>query len=163
MKISLVNAPKTVISNPYGLHGYFAWPTVARLKNGRIAVTASGFRLQHVCPFGKAVISFSDDEGESYTLPAPVIDTPLDDRDSGVLAFGESGVLVSSFNNTVNFQRGIAKGKPDEAYRTAYLDTVDAQAEEKYLGATFRISTDNGVSFGELHKSPITSPHGPIE
>ena len=31
------------------------------------------------------------------------------------------------------------------------------------LGSTFKISHDNGVTFSELYKSPVTSPHGPCE
>ena len=104
MKIQKIGEPKIIISNPDSYHNYFAWPTVSRLQNGKIAVVASGFRLAHVCPFGKAVISYSENEGESYTVPAPIIDTPLDDRDAGILAFGESNVIVTSFNNKVEFQ-----------------------------------------------------------
>ena len=89
MKIIRIGEPKIIMNNPYSLHNYFGWPTVARLQNGKLAVVASGFRLEHVCPFGKAVISYSEDEGEHYTAPAPVIDTVLDDRDGGILAFGE--------------------------------------------------------------------------
>ena len=99
MKIQKIGEPKIIISNPDSYHNYFAWPTVSRLQNGKIAVVASGFRLAHVCPFGKAVISYSENEGESSTVPAPIIDTPLDDRDAGILAFGESNVIVTSFNN----------------------------------------------------------------
>ena len=105
MKVILDGTPQVIMSNPASRHNYFAWPSVARLQNGRIAVVASGFRLVHICPFGKAVISYSEDEGRTYTFPAPVIDTPLDDRDAGILAFGERGVIVTSFNNSVRFQR----------------------------------------------------------
>ena len=66
-------------------------------------------RLEHVCPFGKAVISYSFDGGETYTLPAPVIDTTLDDRDAGICPFGESGVIFTSFNNSAEMQRGYNK------------------------------------------------------
>ncbi|MBQ8908380.1 MAG: exo-alpha-sialidase [Clostridia bacterium] len=163
MKISLINGPKTVMSNPTSKHNYFAWPTVARLKNGRLAVVASGFRIQHVCPFGKTVLSFSEDEGESYTLPAPVIDTPLDDRDGGILPFGKSGVIVTSFNNKLDFQRRVAEHSGYKDYRLAYLDAVDREEEARYLGASFRVSFDNGVTFGALYKSPVTSPHGPVQ
>ncbi|MDD6682330.1 MAG: exo-alpha-sialidase [Clostridiales bacterium] len=38
-----------------------------------------------------------------------------------------------------------------------------ALSEKAALGATFRISHDNGVTFGPLHHSPVTSPHGPLE
>ena len=161
MKIIKISEPRVVMSNPHSHNSYFGWPTVARLKNGRIAAVASGFRLAHVCPFGKTVISFSDDEGESFTLPAPVIDTPLDDRDGGITPFGENGVIVTSFNNTVDFQR--EEGEGGELAR-AYLDTVMPEEEAKYLGSTFRVSCDGGVTFGErIYKSPITSPHGPLE
>ena len=98
MKIIRHGEPTVIMSNEDGRHKYFAWPTVARLKNGRIAAVASGYRLSHICPFGKTVISFSDDEGKTYTRPAPVIDTPLDDRDAGVTTFGEGRVFFSSFN-----------------------------------------------------------------
>lgn len=159
MKVSLLGNPQIIMNNPYSKHNYFGWPTVTRLQNGKIAVAASGFRLDHVCPFGKTVISFSENEGESYSLPTPVIDTPLDDRDGGILAFGQKNVIVTSFNNTVDFQRSCS----DDKYINSYLDTVTPDEQEKYLGVTFRISTDCGVTFGEIMKSPVTSPHGPIE
>lgn len=163
MKIIPIGEPKIIMSNPFSRHNYFGWPTVARLQNGRLAVVASGFRLEHVCPFGKTVISFSEDEGEHYTAPAPVIDTVLDDRDGGILAFGKSGVMVTSFNNTTKFQRQYAQGKETEDYRLSYIDLIDEKEEARDIGATFRISFDCGVTFGKAYKSPITSPHGPTE
>lgn len=165
MKIKLLGEPKVVMSNFGSNHNYFAWPTVARLQNGKLAVAASGFRLSHICPFGKTVLCYSENEGESYTAPAPIIDTVLDDRDGGVMTFGKSGVIVTSFNNTVSFQR--EQRRPDGdiqlPYRNAYLDMVTEKEEKAVLGATFKISNDCGVTFGELHKSPVTSPHGPVE
>ena len=163
MKIVKIGGTKTIMSNPYSKHNYFAWPTVARLQNGKIAVTASGFRLAHVCPFGKCVIAYSENEGETYTMPAPVIDTVLDDRDAGVVPFGESNVIVTSFNNAVEFQRGCNYLNVPKAYKEAYLDAVTEEEEQQAIGATFRISNDCGVTFGEIFKSPITSPHGPVE
>lgn len=163
MKIILIGEPQTIMSNPECHHSYFGWPTVARLQNGKLAVVASGFRLFHVCPFGKAVISYSEDEGQTYTPPAPVIDTVLDDRDSGILPFGKSSVIVTSFNNSVEFQRGRTDTKPYTSYIHTYLDTITNEEERQALGATFRISHDCGVTFGPIYKSPVTSPHGPVE
>ena len=159
MKIKLIGDVKTVMSNPDSKHNYFGWPTAVRLQNGKIAVVASGFRLGHVCPFGKAVISYSDDEGETFTYPCPVIDTPLDDRDGGILAYGKSNVIVTSFTNTRKFQRE----STDNPYILSYLDTVTGEEEEKYLGVTYRVSTDFGVTFGKIKKSPVSNPHGPLE
>ena len=160
MKIEKIGGIKTVMSNSCSHHGYFAWPTAAVLQDGKIAIGASGFRLEHVCPFGKAVISYSFDGGETYTLPTPVIDTPLDDRDAGICPFGESGVIFTSFNNSAEMQREYNK---DNKYVQSYLDTITAEDEEKYLGASFRISRDCGISFGEIYRSPVTSPHGPVQ
>ena len=167
MKVILTEKPKIIMSNPDSRHSYFAWPSIARLQNGKLAVVASGFRLKHVCPFGKTVISYSENEGKTYTLPAPVMDTPLDDRDGGILAFGEKSVMVTSFNNSTRFQREyqttLTVKDINQAYMLSYLDTVDPEEEKKYWGSTFRISHDCGVTFGEIFKSPITSPHGPIQ
>ena len=159
MKIVRIGEPQVIMSNPESRHNYFAWPTVARLQNGKIAVVASGYRLRHACPFGKTVISYSENEGETYTAPAPIFDTVLDDRDGGILPFGEKGVIVTSFNNVREFQRKYA----ESSYDSGYLDLITPEEEKEALGASFRISNDCGVTFGEIHKSPITSPHGPIE
>lgn len=169
MKKEGIGGRKIIMSNPGSRHCYFGWPTVAKLQNGKIAVVASGFRLSHICPFGKAVIAYSEDNGETYTAPSPVIDTVLDDRDAGILPFGEKNVIVTSFNNRVAFQRKHAdpaksihtSSQSESAYRNAYLDLVTPEEEAAVLGATFRISTDCGVTFGPLHISPVTSPHGP--
>ena len=167
MKITKIGEPEIIMQNPDSRHNYFAWSTAARLQNGKIAVVASGYRLFHVCPFGKTVISYSEDDGKTYTIPAPVMDTPLDDRDGGILPFGKTGVIVTSFNNAVKSQRrwaeGWAKRNGYKEYIDAYLDTVTPETEEKYLGSTFRISNDCGVTFGPIYKCPISSPHGPCE
>ena len=168
-KIELLGDVKVVHENRDSIHGYFAWPSVAKLQDGRIAVVSSGFRIDHVCPFGKAVIAYSRDNGETYTKPSVVIDTPLDDRDAGILPFGESGLLVTSFNNTRKDQLGWAdieffkmKVEQKSKYVKAYLDVLPDDVEEKYYASEFCISHDGGKSFGEIFKSPVTSPHGPI-
>ena len=132
MKVVTIGDVKTIMSNPDSKHSYFGWPTATRLQNGKIAVVASGFRLRHVCPFGKTVISYSEDDGETYTYPAPVIDTPLDDRDGGIVAFGENNVIVTSFNNTRNMQRQHASDAEAKRknYIYSYLDTITDEEEK---------------------------------
>ena len=167
MKIETIGERKIVMSNPYSIHNYFAWPTVARLQNGKIAVVASGYRLTHVDPFGKTVISYSEDEGETYTIPAPVIDTVLDDRDGGIATFGTSGVIVTSFNNTMKSQEDYAQERRYQAwskeYCRFYANLISEEQQNPMLGYTFRLSEDCGVTFGPLYHSPVTSPHGPVE
>ncbi len=159
---------KIIMSNPMSVHNYFAWPTVTRLKNGVLAAVASGFRMEHICPFGKTVMSLSYDEGKSWTLPMPIVDTVLDDRDGGILAYGESSVMVTSFNNSLEQQEAwseywLKPGNSRRNYINGYIERIHAEEDErKYLGSTFRISHDNGVTWGPLMKSPVTCPHGPL-
>jgi len=47
VKIEVVSK-KVICSNENSIHNYFAWPTVARLQDGRLAMVASGFRLTHL-------------------------------------------------------------------------------------------------------------------
>ena len=160
MNIELIGKPEIIMSNPHSRHNYFAWPTVSRLQNGVIAVGASGFRLEHICPFGKSVISYSYDNGKTYTAPAPVIDTPLDDRDAGICTFGEKGMIFTSFNNSADMQREHNK---DDEYCQRYIDRITEDDEKNYLGSNFRISNDCGITFGKIYSSPVTSPHGPTQ
>ncbi len=169
MEIERMGKAKIVLSAT-GMHDYFAWPSIVRKKDGAIAVACSGFRIGHICPFGKVVATVSDDEGEHYYPPQIWQDTCLDDRDAGLCAFGQSGLIVTSFNNSLSFQRKQVKypfGSKDyrrkRAYILSYLNKVNRAEEEKTLGSTYIVSFDNGRTFGKINKSPITSPHGPIE
>ena len=164
--------PQTVVcENPDSPFGYFGWPSVTRLPDGTLAAVASGFRLEHVCPFGKAVMALSRDEGKTWSRPAPVIDTPLDDRDSGITVFGERRVIFTSFNNVTGFQRRVnarRRDDPSPAVQAkarlidAYLDYVEALGDpNRYVGSTYCLSEDGGRTFGPLRFSPVTAPHGP--
>ncbi len=171
MKIKAIGEQKVIMSNPESLHNYFAWPTATRLQDGRIMVGASGLRVEHADPFGKGVVIFSDDDGETYTLPQIAIDTMLDDRDVGLCPFGEKGLIITSFNNSVEMQYGYHAWRKEKEgkeldlmnYFYSYLKTLSKEEEGKYIGATYKISNDMGKSFSETKISPITSPHGPIE
>lgn len=162
MKINIVDGPKVICSNPNSMHNYFGWPSVARLQDGSLMTVASGFRIAHICPFGKVIVSRSLDEGKNWTAPEVVIDTPLDDRDGGVTPFGEKGVVIASFNNTPSFQRKQCQGK--FTYANAYLDEVEKKGGwEKYHGSLLAFSNDGGKTFGQPVTVPISSPHGPCE
>ena len=158
MDIKLIGSEKVVMTNTESHHAYFAWPTIAKLQNGKICVGASGYRVEHICPFGKGVLAFSDDNGETYSKPISVFDTVLDDRDVGLCVFGESGLIATSFNNTLEFQR---ENMPQTQECFDYINSVSAEDEARDLGINYRISHDFGETFGPIMKSPISSPHGP--
>ena len=159
MKIRLIDSVKIIMNNPDSIYNYFGWPTAVKQQDGTILVGASGYRIEHICPFGKAVVIRSVDNGETYSVPEAVIDTVLDDRDTGLTVFGESGLIVTSFNNSVEFQRKNMH-RTDESL--AYIETVSPDDEAEALGSNFRISHDYGKTFGKIFKSPVTSPHGPV-
>lgn len=178
MKIQIIGHNTVMQSVNDSIFSYFAWPSVARLQDGRLAAVSSGFRYAHICPFGKAVISYSSDEGKTWTAPAPVIDTPLDDRDAGVMPFGDNQVILTSFNNSVQQQRiwadqhaaqttstSTRRVRPESvtALIRAYLDNVTPEQEAKYLGSTYKLSHDGGTTWeDEVRISPLTAPHGPV-
>lgn len=162
MKINIVQKPTVICSNPNGIHTYFGWPSVCRLGDGTLMAVASGFRIAHVCPFGKLVAIKSRDEGKTWSAPEVLLDTPLDDRDGGIMTFGNDGVIVTTFNNTPAFQRGNCHTMP--TYANAYLDAVEKRGDwERYLGSSILISRDGGATFGDQIIVPISSPHGPCE
>ncbi len=148
--------------------GYFAWPTVCRLSNGDIAVVASGFRLLHICPFGQVAITYSCDEGKTWTKPVTVFDTPLDDRDAGIATFKDK-VLLTTFNNTLGFQKqNLTYDRPtwytpeNLKLINDKLSSVTGVEEKESFASWLAISSDNGKTFDKRVKVPVSSPHGPI-
>lgn len=93
---------------------YQAWPTVARAADGTLFVATSGHRLNHLCPYGKDLMYVSKNEGETWSCPIIVNDTYLDDRDAGLLAWGDGNLLLTYFSTPVEaFQNyDLEDGKP---------------------------------------------------
>lgn len=156
----------TVFSQPDRVTGYAAWPSVTRDADGTLVAAFSGNRIMHVCPYGKVLLVKSRDEGKTWSAPIIAVDTPLDDRDAGILNLGDGCMLVSTFNNSRAFQKKDADrgvyGPPERCDMVrAYLPNVTDEMEERYLGSLLSLSTDNGFSWGEPFKVPVTAPHGP--
>ena len=58
----------------------------------------SGGREGHVCPFGRVELMQSDDDGRTWSEPRVLADSPIDDRDSGVLETAKGTILVTTFH-----------------------------------------------------------------
>ena len=91
-----VHEIKTISVQPDLYHG---WPTLARTRSGRLLLAYSGGRESHVCPFGRVEFMQSDDGGKSWTWPRVLLDTDIDDRDSGVLETAQGSLLVTTFTS----------------------------------------------------------------
>ena len=84
-----------IASFPDDFFGYFGWPTVAKMEDGALVVTASGFRNAHICPFGKTVICTSGDNGATWTPLAN--DENCGISDSRVVYLGWGGEYTAVF------------------------------------------------------------------
>ncbi len=155
-----------IASFPREFFGYFGWPTVALTAGGRLVVAASGLRNDHVCPFGRTVLCFSSDNGQSWTSPRVVNDTPMDDRDAGVVSLGGDKLLLSWFstdNRQTSGKTYMARDNKEQVARwqQGFARMNDALAA-RYVGAWVRTSDDGGETWDAPRRVMLTAPHGPI-
>ena len=152
-----------------GMFRYQAWPSVARAQDGTLFVGCSGHRLNHICPFGKGYLYISKDDGESWAGPQIIHDTYCDDRDVGLLTWGEGNVLATMICTYTERYRPREQFDAVRAHQSltdplahGLMEYVAAHPEAKEDQGTWtRISRDNGVTWSEKRPAPITSPHGP--
>jgi len=147
--------------------GYFGWPTVARLDDGTLIAVSSGLRSQHVCPFGKTVLNVSTDDGGIWSAPCVINDSPLDDRDAGVVNLGGRRALASWFvsdHRALLDHAGTRKWLGDaevESWREALARVTDEIAD-RHIGSWIRLTDDAGATWGAPIRVPVSTPHGPI-
>jgi hypothetical protein len=148
---------------------YHGWPTVARRADGELWVTWSGGRESHVCPFGQVVAMTSRDQGDTWTYPRVLLDSALDDRDSGVLETAKGTLLVTTFTSlayepALAGQLAAATWPAERIARWkaahARLDEAGRKAE---LGQWLIRSTDAGRTWSTRLPTVVNSPHGPIQ
>jgi len=160
---------------------YHGWATVARRHNGDLVLVYSGGRDWHVCPFGRVDMMVSHDEGKSWSWRRTILDTDLDDRDSGVLETPKGTLIVTTFTAT-SYERYIDaadEGKPMThsvggnrkveviaperlAAWKAARDRLSPEQRHALVGAWTIRSTDGGISWSPPMRVAVNSPHGPI-
>ncbi|MEI7652068.1 MAG: sialidase family protein [Verrucomicrobiota bacterium] len=158
---------------PYG-----GWPTVARRANGELWVSWSGGRDGHICPMGQVRAMTSRDDGVTWTYPRVLLDSPIDDRDSGAMVTAKGTLLITTFTSLA-YEAHLAKsliylpdGKgssmksmaPERIARWQAaqnrLTPAERQAE---LGEWVIRSTDGGLNFSVRIPTIVNSPHGPLQ
>jgi len=133
---------------------YIGWPTITRTITGELLAVFSGDREEHVCPWGKTHLVRSSDDGETWSAPEIIRDSPLDDRDAGIIETARGTLLVSWFSAT-SFES-------NSDYRD-YGATLIAQTREQYLGNWVLRSEDGGRTWGEPIRVNASAPHGPVQ
>ncbi len=116
---------------------YIGWPSIAQAPNGDLIAVFSGDRSAHVSEDGKEQMVRSTDGGETWGGPITIFDSPIDDRDSGILRTSRGTMIVSWFT-----------GPP-------YWTPLQ--------GHYIVRSVDSGFTWGDPIRTPVTTPHGPIQ
>jgi len=160
---------KTISQEPDHYHG---WPTLARRGNGQLVLVYSGGREGHVCPFGRVEMMVSNDEGRSWGFPQVLLDTALDDRDSGVLETARGSLLVTTFTSLAYeplLERALKPSSgeswPPERLRRwqSARDRLTPEQRRSQLGEWMLRSTDGGITWSRRYSSIVNSPHGPVQ
>ncbi len=147
--------------------GYFGWPSVTRMADGTLVAASSGLRAAHVCPWGKTVLHFSHDDGLTWSDSVVINDSPIDDRDAGVISLGGQKLLVSWFTSDTRIywprEESMRNSMGDELYAEYMAKTKAWQDETVFanLGSWVMLSQD-GKTWGEPIPVPVTAPHGPV-
>ena len=154
---------------------YCGWPTLTRRSSGELILVWSGGRESHVCPFGRVEMMRSRDDGATWTWPRTLLDSPIDDRDSGVIETAKGSLLVTTFTSLAYedyyLKPQLAKKAGDTGVwpkekLDRWLDVhhrLSAEQRRGELGQWMIRSTDGGVTWSARYKSLVNSPHGPIQ
>ena len=147
---------------------YQGWPTICK-GEGDTIYAASSLRIGHVDPFGAICFYKSEDGGNTWTDPRIIIDTPLDDRDAGIVYLGNNKLLVSWFthdtpgyfeNDDPTWTKWL--DKVTEEQRVALTKKWNALPATEKIGRSYvAISNDGGQTWEEPTAIPVTAPHGP--
>ncbi len=134
---------------------YIGWPTVARTRSGELLAVFSGDRDFHVCPWGRVFLVRSSDQGETWSEPVCIANTPLDDRDAGIIETKEGTLVVAWFSVDA-----FIKTCP---YYARHSTKSPPEVRERWLGQFVIRSTDGGKTWGPPAQTVGSAPHGPIE
>ncbi len=146
-----------ICRKPNSKFGYFGWPSVTKTGDGTLIAACSGLRKKHIGPWGRTVLFYSQDQGKNWSKPQLVNDSPVDDRDAGIINIGENNLLLSWFTSDTRQYLDNLEGEDRNIVR-CWTDELLS----RHLGSWVRISNNGGKSWGKARKVSVNAPHGPI-
>ncbi len=154
---------QTVIAKEPGR--YIGWPTIAKTASGELLAVFSGDRDEHVCPWGKTELVRSSDNGKTWSAPVTINNTPLDDRDAGIIVTRKGTIIVSWFTSLAFDDSNYYKHYPADVVASwrRHAEKLGPETRKQWLGSWVRRSTDGGRTWGDPIRMQGSTPHGPIE
>ncbi len=146
---------------------YIGWPSIARLSSGALLTVFSGDRDAHVCPWGKTQLIRSTDGGATWSREVTINNTPLDDRDAGVIETRLGTIVVSWFTSLAFTEprhlewQGV--GTATARCWSRHAEKLPPELREQWLGSWIRRSEDGGATWGDPIRVDVSAPHGPIQ
>jgi len=156
-KTATIIETKVICKEP---NRYIGWPTIAKTSSGELVTVFSGNRDGHVCPFGITEMVRSNDNGKTWSEPETINNTPLDDRDAGIIET-KLGTYVVSWFTSLAFDTKQHYAEHPEWIR--HNEKLSDETKNKWLGNWIRRSTDKGKTWEDPIIQLVTAPHGPIE
>lgn len=140
---------------------YFGWPSVAKLEDGTIVAGSSGLRRAHVCPWGKSVVSYSTDNGETYGELQIAHNDMIDNRDLGVVAMGGQKFAITWFSLDIRKYDMHKCLRPEDVEDGInYMATWNDDTVSALMGSWAKITEDGGKTWTRPIRVPVSAPHG---
>ena len=143
---------------------YIGWPSITKTGRGELLAVFSGDRDSHVCPWGKTQMVRSSDNGESWTEPETINNSPLDDRDPGIVETTNGTLILSWFTSLAFEDEKYFSRVPDEDKDSwkHHTEKISPESRKEWKGNWVRRSTDGGKTWENPFRTNVSSPHGPI-
>jgi sialidase-1 len=155
---------------------FLGWPCIAYTPWGELLVAFSGDRDSHICPFGKTQMVRSRDNGQTWSPIETINDSPLDDRDAGLLCTKAGKLITTWFTLDYSVGNYLSTLSPErqEKYRPLYEKVTPEIRQmwtapglidnDQWLRGHFaRSSDDQGKTWNPPVRTAGSAPHGPIE
>jgi sialidase-1 len=145
---------------------YCAWPSIARTSGGDLVVLFTRTE-EHLGPNGAILLSRSSDNGKTWLPPSVVLDSPIDDRESGITTLRDGRIIGHFWStfHTKEFYEHLAPlsyGSDVLERWIAHVGRSEYRDAKKYVGPSTMVSRDGGHTWSKVNRGH-DSVHGGVE